>query len=253
MFWWWAFHVFVAGHIVTGATGLVSFWGPIVAKKGGRRHRSWGRVFTNALLVTGGFAILISACTLIAPAETHPHIPDIALVRGIFGWMMQYLAVLTVNLAWYGKVCIDNKRDHARNRDWRNLALQWLVLAASLNTALQGWRIDQPLMIGMSAVGIATFATNMRFILKAAPGPNDWLREHIKGLVGAGISVYTAFFAFGAVRIMPEIALHPGLWAVPLCTGIGLILYHWRGVEVQYRARLAAAAERRRMAPVGGD
>ncbi len=244
MFWWWAFHIFVAGHIATGATGLVSFWGPIVTKKGGKKHRSWGRVFTRCMLATGGLAVLISACTLIAPVETHPHIPDVDMVRGIFGWMMQYLAILTVNLAWYGWMCIENKRDHARNRDWRNVVLQWLVLMTSLNTAVQGWLIDQPLMIGMAVVGIATFATNMRFIYNPKPGPSDWLREHIKGLVGAGISVYTAFFAFGAVRIMPELALHPGLWAVPLVTGIALILYHWRAVAIQYRARLRAAEAR---------
>jgi len=48
--------------------------------------------------------------------------------------------------------------------------------------------------------------------------------------VGAGISVYTAFFAFGAVRFVPEIALTPGLWAIPLVTGLVLIVYHQRAV-----------------------
>ena len=26
---------------------------------------------------------------------------------------------------------------------------------------------------------------------------------------------------------MPEIALHPGLWAIPLAVGLSLILYHY--------------------------
>ena len=51
-----------------------------------------------------------------------------------------------------------------------------------------------------------------------------------QGLVGAGISVYTAFLAFGAVRLMPELALNPALWAVPLVTGVPIILYHWRKI-----------------------
>ena len=61
----------------------------------------------------------------------------------------------------------------------------------------------------------------------ACTGPTAWLREHIKALIGAGISVYTAFSAFGAVRLAPQLALHPVLWAIPLVTGISLILYFW--------------------------
>jgi hypothetical protein len=60
--------------------------------------------------------------------------------------------------------------------------------------------------------------------------PTDRIKEHIKCLVGAGISVYTAFFAFGAVRLIPELALQPGLWAVPLVVGLTLIIYHQRAV-----------------------
>jgi hypothetical protein len=64
----------------------------------------------------------------------------------------------------------------------------------------------------------------------------DWQKEHLKGLVGAGISVYTAFFAFGAVRLMPELALNPALWSVPLITGMAIILYQWRRIGRQLQA-----------------
>jgi hypothetical protein len=66
--------------------------------------------------------------------------------------------------------------------------------------------------------------------------PVDRIREHIKALVGAGISVYTAFFAFGAVRLLPELALTPGLWAVPLVVGLTLIIYHRRAVSLRMAA-----------------
>ena len=180
------------------------------------------------MLLTGSAAIGISACTLIDPLGTHPHLAasGASWIRGIFGWMMQGLALLTINLAWYGWLCVRNRQDHAANREWRNMALQWLLLAASLNCAFQAWRADLPLMLGMPAIGIATVATNLWFLLRRDPAPLDWLKEHLKALVGAGISVYTAFFAFGAVRTVPELALHPGLWAVPLVVGLTLIIYH---------------------------
>ena len=79
-------------------------------------------------------------------------------------------------------------------------------------------------------MGFATVVTNMWFIYRQPSSPKVRIKEHIKSLVGAGISVYTAFFAFGAVRLLPEIALTPGLWGIPLVTGLALIIYHQRAV-----------------------
>jgi len=246
----WPFHAVVLAHIVTGSVGLVAFWIPVVAKKGGRQHRSWGRIFTLSMLITGSIAMVISTLTLLDPVGTHPGLDfPVPLISAVFGWMMLYLAILTVNLAWYGWECIRHRRNHAAQRGRINLLLQAVLLVASANCLWQGWRLRhffleggriEPLLImGISFVGFATVATNLRFMLRRSPGPQDWLKEHLKGLVGAGISVYTAFLAFGAVRLMPELALNPGLWAVPLVTGLAIILYHWRKIWAQEK-RVAA-------------
>lgn len=230
------FEGFVVLHILAGSLGLVAFWIPILSRKGSGPHRQWGRVFTWSMLVTGSAAIGISACTLLDPVNTHPHIADANFTIGIFGWMMQGLALLTINLAWYGHACLANKADHRGNLEWRNLSLQILLLLASIHCAWQSVRLDQPLMLGMPAIGLATVATNLAFMLKRTPGELEWLKEHIKALVGAGISVYTAFFAFGAVRTIPTLALHPGLWSIPLIVGLVLIVYHRLQVDRQVRA-----------------
>lgn len=238
----WPFHAVVSAHIVTGSIGLLAFWIPIVARKGGGPHRLWGKVFTWSMLATGTIAIGISSLTLHDPVGTHPHLDfEPALIQGIFGWMMLYLAVLTINLAWYGRSCIRGRRDHAVNRRPFNLMLQGLVTLTAANCAWHGVLLGQILMIGISFVGFATAATNLWFIYKPRRGPQDWLKEHLKGLVGAGISVYTAFLAFGAVRLMPELALNPALWAVPLVTGVTIILYHWRKIGRQQHAHARAA------------
>ena len=82
-----------------------------------------------------------------------------------------------------------------------------------------------------TTTGLATVGTNLWFMLQKKPGRLAWLKEHIKALVGAGISVYTAFFAFGAVRTVPALALHPGLWSIPLVIGLSLIIFHQRTVS----------------------
>lgn len=220
------FHILVALHIVTGATGLVAFWIPVLGRKGGAVHRRWGLVFAYCMLATGALAVGMSTLSILAPLETHPHLEDEALVVNIFGWMMQYLAVLTLNLAWHGRACVLFRRDHARHRGPVQMGLQALLALASLNCLVRGALAGEPLMMGMSVVGFATVGTNLRFMLSRRPPANEWLREHFKGLVGAGISVYTAFFAFGAVRLMPELALNFGLWSVPLAVGLAIIFWH---------------------------
>ena len=233
-----AFFTFIALHIAFGSVGLVAFWVPVIGRKGGAAHKRWGKVFTWTMLATGTAAVGISLCTLIDPIGTHPHLVEAGpqWIRGIFGWMMQGLAILTINLAWYGWQTVRHKDDRESQREWRNLALQALLIAASVNCIVQAWLADLPLMLGMPAIGIATVATNLWFLYHPDPGPLMWLKEHLKALVGAGISVYTAFFAFGAVRTIPELALHPGLWAIPLVVGLAIIIHQRLAV-----ARLPAA------------
>ena len=229
-----AFRMLIAAHIITGATGAITFWIPVIGKKGGARHKAWGRIFTMALLATGSFACGMSILTLIDPFVTHPHLVgqfDAAFIRAIFGHMMLHLGILTINLAWYGWQCVTYRQDRVAMREWRNLALQPLLILAAANCALEGYWINQPLMIAISLVGFATAGTNLFFLYRRTVKPHTWMKEHLKALVGAGISVYTAFMAFGSLRILPALALNPIMWAIPLTIGVSIIIYHWSRLD----------------------
>ncbi|MEM1175474.1 MAG: hypothetical protein AAGI27_11710 [Pseudomonadota bacterium] len=229
------FKFLVFAHIVTGAVGLLCVWVPVVGKKGGHNHKLWGRTFVSSMLLTGTIAIGISLCTLAAPLQTHPFWDDVDRIRGMFGWMMMYLATLTIMLAWYGLLCIRNKRHHAANRTPLNLFLQFATFATAVNCAWQGFVIGEPLMIGISSIGLIAPVLNTHFILRSAPPVNEWLIQHTRGLVGAGISVYTAFLAFGAVNMLPQYAFNPVLWATPTVLGVTLLLYHQARITLQRR------------------
>ena len=232
------FRGLIAAHILAGSIGAVSFWVPVIGRKGGVYHKRFGRVFTVSLLVTGSLAVALSAFTLSDPAVTHPRLVGqfgVPFIRGIFGWMMLHVGLLTINLTWYGWLCIRNRGAYAANRTKLNVGLQYAVIAAALNCAWQGWRIDQPLMMAISVVGVATGGTNLAFLYARRHQPMDWLKEHIKAIVGAGISVYTAFMAFGSVRVFPAMALHPAMWSVPLVVGLAILLYHRRQVDLRRR------------------
>ena len=227
----WPFKLFLIMHIVAGATGLTLFWVPVAGRKGSSVHRYWGAWFAWLMMFTALMAFAMGICTLRAPLDTHLHLRDAPFIRGIFGWMMIYLAILTVSLAWYGLRTIRNKRDHGAHRTAFDIGLQLLVIAAALNCFWQGWLIDQPLMMGMPVIGLASGATNLWFMFTVKPAPHAYLMEHVKAAVGAGISVYTAFTAFGAVHLLPKAALNPVTWAIPCVLGISLILYHWSRIR----------------------
>ena len=235
------FDLFLIIHIAAGAIGLVTFWLPVLGRKGSDSHKRWGRVFARCIMVAGICAIAMSLLSLGWPLETHPQLTDATLVRGLFGWMMLYLAILTVSLVWHGLTAVELKADHAAHRRWFPVLLQVAVIVAAVNCAVRGYLIGQPIMIGISGIGLASAATNLWFIATPVPWRMQYLIEHFKALVGAGISVYTAFFAFGAVRLHPKSAFDPLLWATPCTIGLSIIVWHWwkaQKLKRQMAARL---------------
>jgi len=224
------FKMLVVAHITTGGFGAIVLWIPVLGRKGNTQHRLWGARFSRALLATGVFAIGMSLLTLFDPLGTHPDLVEqfeVSFIRGMFGWMMLHNGILTVNLAWHGWRAIRERGREGPEDSAMAYALQWILLAAAAQCAWVGSQIGQPLMQGMAGVGLATVVTNLFFLRRRHLERRHWLKEHIKALVGAGISAYTAFMAFGAVRLMPDLALSPLLWSIPLVVGVAIIAYHW--------------------------
>lgn len=237
------FHWLVLAHIATGASGLVMFWVPILSRKGAAAHRAWGKRFAISMLMTGTIAIGIAATSLIDPLGTHKDFSDPALVRGLFGWMMFYLALLTISLAWHSLSSLRHKRDHTRMRRPFGVGLQVVMMLAACVCALEGIKLNQPLMIGIAVIGLTSGATNLWYVFSARPRAHFALMEHVKSGVGAGISAYTAFLSVGLVRLMPEEAFNPAIWSIPSILGIGLILWHHRRIAAEKRSRLDVAEE----------
>jgi hypothetical protein len=158
---------------------------------------------------------------------------------------MAYLAILTVQLVWHGVATIRWKKDHLAHRHWANIGINVLVILAALTCAYRGWLIKEALMMWFAVVGVASGLTNLWFILLAKPSKILYQLEHVKAIVGSGISVYTAFMAFGFVRLAPGHALNPKMWAIPLAVGLTIIIYHQVKIQLAFRRprRVATAAD----------
>lgn len=233
------FHWLVLAHIVSGASGLVMFWVPVMSRKGSGAHRKWGRRFAISMLITGTIAIGIALASLIEPLGTHKDFTDPALVRGLFGWMMLYLALLTVSLAWHSLQVLSHSRDHTHLRTPFTVGLQIVMMVSALVCAYEGFVLGQVLMVGIAVIGLVSGTTNLWYIFSSHPRPYFPLMEHVKSGVGAGISAYTAFLSVGLVRLMPEEAFNPAIWSIPSVIGISLILWHHRRIAAAGGSRLA--------------
>ncbi len=224
------FKLIVAAHVGAGVTALTTFWVAVMARKGGAVHRRWGRLFTSSVYVAATLALAMGSLSVIAPLANHPRLTDAALYRGLFGWMMIYLALLTISMTRYGLQMIANQRDHDANRHWTMILLQAAVLVACVNCAVHGVMLRQPLMIGISAIGLGTTLTYLWYILRPAPSVRAWLPEHLKAMVATGISAYTAFLSVGLIELFPEHAFNPAIWVLPTIVGVAIIIVQLRRV-----------------------
>jgi uncharacterized membrane protein YhaH (DUF805 family) len=224
----WLFHLFLAVHVGAGIVALTSFWGAVATRKGGQRHRSWGRVFSASIYVACFQALGMGLLSVAWPTAMHPQLTDDALYRGLLGWMMIYLALLTLSMTRYGLQMIANKRKHDANRHWSMVALQLIVFVAGVNCFTQGIILRQPLMVIVAILGFGTTMTYLWYIFKSVRGATDYLPEHLKAMVATGIAAYTAFLSVGLIEMFPHLAFNPIIWAVPSVVGMTLIIYFLR-------------------------
>jgi hypothetical protein len=235
----WLFHIVLAVHVGAGIVALTSFWGSVATRKGGARHRWWGNVFSSAIYVASFQALGMGILSVIWPLAMHPKLTDAALYRGLLGWMMIYLGLLTMSMTRYGLQMIANKRKHHLNRHWSMIALQLAVLVAGANCLFWGIILRQSLMIIVSIIGFGTTITYLWYIFRATPGAGDYIPEHLKAMVATGIAAYTAFLSVGLIEMFPHLAFNPMVWAVPSVVGMTIIIYFLR----RYPKRAAANPE----------
>src|SRR5919199_1676714 len=89
-------------HVLAGVTGLVAFWTPAIARKGGDTHVRVGRVFYNAACVIALTGLAMAAMIVIAPA------PGRARVVAAF---LTYLVIITFAPVHHGVRVLETRRN----------------------------------------------------------------------------------------------------------------------------------------------
>lgn len=230
------FKALIIGHVLAGAAALVTFWVPVLSRKGGAAHRRWGRAFIRALCAAAILAIAMAIMNLTVSSDRHPTLADRDAFQGLFGWMMLYLGVLTLGLAQYGRAAARSGGTARVAATKLNLSVQALVALAAIICAFEGVRLGQPLMVVLAGLGLGSSVTFVVAMLRDPADRQSHIREHLKAMVGAGIAAYTAFLSVGLLQIMPEQVFNPLIWAIPSVIGVAVILTNLQRLNSSRRA-----------------
>lgn len=220
----WLFNALVVLHVLAGTIGLISIWVPIIARKGSAAHRKWGALACYALIAAGALAIAMALFSLFAPYERHPVITDRDLFSGLFGWMMLYLGMLTIGFGQYGLMSAKVRNNRLILRSWRHQLAQLFVVISAIKCGSFGLSINQPLMVAVSIVGLIAIGTQQLYIWRPSVARGKYVGEHLRAMLGMGISAYTAFLSVGLIRLVPDHVFNPLIWAIPSVIGVGMIV-----------------------------
>lgn len=214
-------------HILAGTFALAVAPVAMIAKKGGKTHRLWGKFYVYAM-----FAVALTSLR----------------VASYFGdFFLLAVAVFSSYLALSGWRVLRRKRpdrgDSPALVDW--LASIGVILAGSV---LIGMAIVQresfgafvPVLLVLGSLAALLGALDIRDFLFPRTDKTAWFFTHIGKMTGAYIATVTAFSSVNFHFIHP-IWLR---WLWPTAAG-GALIYFW---TTTYRARFAKA----RAARAGG-
>jgi len=245
--------LFRLSHVVIALLGLVVFWVPVFATKGGRLHVRAGRLFSCCAYYAGGTGLLLSCWALVhlpsfygdaqmssvAP-EALPLVTENArFLYAITGFLA--LNVLTGTL--FGVLVARAGDDHAR---LLSPLLIGAVLAESLWSlgmiGFAGWRaigghfltVTPPsgagpygVLLLIGGIGLGGAWSELQYIVRPPVTAMAWRYRHMESMLGAGVGFHAAAFFF-IVKELLAIRL-PGAWQLapmllPVAVGIPWIL-----------------------------
>ncbi len=210
-------------HILFGFTAFLVAPGALVTRKGGKWHRTWGKIFFWGM---AGVAISALILTAIRP--------------NIF---LTLVAVFSFYSALSGyRVLYQKRPDRGQTPRWFDWMAAGITLLAGTGLVYLGFfqfgtlSFDfQPIMLVFGIIGLSLAVTDMRRFAKPFNPQTDrynWYFVHIGNMLGAYIAAVTAFSAVN-LYFLPTLLR----WLWPTLIGTPLIFYWVRKYEKKFGVR----------------
>ena len=228
-------------HILAGSLGLVAFWIPVFAKKGGWLHITAGRVFVWLARIVAVSAIVSCTWGLLAPIHFSGITRQLSdeeaqILTGRIQFLFGLLGLLTTWFVSELQVGLRAVKTRRNQDQLGNLWTRTLVGAAALASAMAlgygaykyGYAGERRyiIYIVLGIIGIIDGMKMFRVFAKSDLGRMDWWYLHMENMLGSGIAFHTAFFVFGGSRLWGELsgAWTVVPWVIPSAIGIPAIV-----------------------------
>jgi len=180
-------------HIGVGIIAFASLWTAGFSRKGGKLHRGAGVIFVWTMVVVLMTAVVLTWTTF---------------ARGQWegAVVLFYLLTITATALWMGRRALNFKGD-ARGyaRGLYLLPLGILNLVGACGVVGVGLLAGQTFIVGISVIGFLMGFGVIAMWRKPPDHPRFWLKEHIGGMIGAGIAAHVAFASVGMRQLFPEL------------------------------------------------
>ena len=200
-------------HIGLGFIGLVVFWLPVLAKKGGWLHVTAGKVFVvcaYGVTLSAFFSSVYYLTDLVSRNVAIGDDPNYAFL--VF---LAYLSIVTFSSVRHGVVVAQTKKDRTKADTPFHRSLAWLSVFGSVGVILFSvlfWSAISVILLALSPIGIGNFRGILRYLNQKPLIARAWFYEHMSAMIGSGIAFHTAFAVFGGRRLFDLNLV--GFWAV---------------------------------------
>lgn len=222
-----AYNIAVWLHIAAGFLTLLLFWLQIFLAKGTRRHVLAGRSFFGLgtlVAVSALFSILYQVGKAALVGELRSADPqDFA-----FAALLAFISIEVLVMLTHGRSAAFMSRDPSRELGIGAKIRVASSFTAAIAFALFALRLETVFLVSFlgGAAFVAIGARDRFLIIRLASTfrRNDWVAEHFRGMIGAGIAFHAAFGVFGMFRLSEVFGLDPRIGivivALPIIVGI---------------------------------
>ncbi len=207
-------------HIAAGAIVLVLFWIPAFARKGSQLHVKVGKVYVALMHIVVATAFVASVIVLAdpigirRPGESYgpAEAAELAARFQLMSLFLLMLSVLVFTSLRHGILALRQRIVPGLLARPSHRLLLGTLGVLGLIVGILGIARGAVLLIIFGGISLTAAFGMFRDTLVERPDRKARLVAHLNGLIGSGIGVYTAFFAFGGSRLLGEILT--GYWQV---------------------------------------
>ena len=243
-----AYRMLLGFHVLVGTAALATFWGAVLARKGGTLHRRSGYGFAVTMTMTAATAVPLSLLLLWDPLMVRPPDAELtaagrveyaALMREIGSGLLE-VSLVTGVLLQFGLAALRRRRAVAAQPQPVDLACAAAAVAAGLIMATLGVSPALPYFTARGIV-LATVGVLQLRALGTQPPRSAWIGHHVNGVMGAGAIAHGSL----TVNIARQFTNDVGLMFLPATVTLLVFAVATRIIAQRWRRKLDGAAQRR--------